>query len=1201
MKSTIIHFINKTTQRLADTWLRLTLAFAGAAALLWFLVRVIPKPSRASYPCQRAAFPVATSFVIWLCGVFAIKALTARRNLTRLCAGALTILGIVGWTLVSFTDDSAAQQKKAATDFNFIPAPPNQPVGIARGINPGRVVWARDPLATKWAGNWKQKSDQWWLDENTDQTRVDALLAATLTKLTSTTTSADAWQALFEHYNQTARGMSQRGYQPGEVVAVKINLNNSTGSAKTDNYIDASPQSVLAMVRQLVNDAHVRQQDVLVYDARRYLSPYLLTKVWSEFKDVRFLQQSAPKENQPKHPVYGDYSRLESANANWVEGVEYSNGKYKDAKLIPKAVFDATYIVNLALLKAHSYPYNEKDGGDNGQTGLTMTGKNHFGSIKGTPELHSAINTDQEAVKNAYSPIVDLAASPNLGAKTILFVLDGLYSGRKWQSYPQHFPNPPFNNRTEPYENPDWPASILASMDGVALDSVGLDILFAQTKNNNDEKGRPRILIRANADDYLFEMATPDHAPSGTVYKQGGKVVTSLGVHERWDSDATMRYSRNLDPAHGQGIELIYLPLGGARNESAAAAGTPLSPAVLPGNGLAQHDFFYAGESSVLRMSIVRGGQVVWTYTHPGHGEISDAVLQPNGNILFAHQFGVTEITPDKKVVWNYDAPPNTEIHTAQPCGTNSVWLIQNGNPAKFIVLNKTTGAIENQFALPVKNTNSTHGQFRHARMTDAGTLLVAHMDLDKVCEYDLTGRELWSVAVPNPWSATPLPNGNILAVSNQKFVREINRQGGTVWEWRPADAADYKFFNLQLAWRLANGNTLINQWSGKLSDTNSPAQAIEVTPDKKVVWALRAWTPPADLGSATTIQILDEPATNVTPAAAATATNATPNATATAATTATATATNDAPPHIWPGKGLAQHPFLYAGEWDTRKPDQSMFLVRDGRVVWQYSIPLHLPDKHIQEFDDATLLSDGNIIFSRMAGAGMISPDKKLVWNYDAPPGTEVHSIQSIGKDRVLIMRNGNPAQAMIFNTASNLVEKEIPIPTTIKGTHGQFRHIRMTPTGTILVGHMSEGKVVEYDQTGKEVWSVQAQHPWQAIRLKNGNTLITGDGAKYVREVNPQGETVWELTQADVPDIKLGNIQAANRLASGNTVVCNWIAGDNNQAHWPGTVQVFEVNPAKAVVWALSAWQDPDLGPATSIQLLDEPGTPEAMDQQR
>jgi hypothetical protein len=260
-------------------------------------------------------------------------------------------------------------------------------------------------------------------------------------------------------------------------------------------------------------------------------------------------------------------------------------------------------------------------------------------------------------------------------------------------------------------------------------------------------------------------------------------------------------------------------------------------------------------------MFIVRGGKIVWDYTHPAKGEISDATWLPNGNILFARQHGVTEITADKQVVWNYDAPTNTEVHTAQPFGTNSVWLIQNGDPAKFMVINKANGQTENEFVLPVGNPKNTHGHFRHARLTDAGTLLVAHMDLGKVVEYDLTGKALWSLPVPGIWSATPLKNGNILVASNQKFVRELNRQGDVVWEWKPGDTPDYKLSNLQLATRLPNGDTLINnwfnQWNGQVDLTNAPVQAIEVTPDKKVVWALRAWTPPADLGPATTIQIL--------------------------------------------------------------------------------------------------------------------------------------------------------------------------------------------------------------------------------------------------------------------------------------------------------------------------------------------------------
>jgi hypothetical protein len=308
--------------------------------------------------------------------------------------------------------------------------------------------------------------------------------------------------------------------------------------------------------------------------------------------------------------------------------------------------------------------------------------------------------------------------------------------------------------------------------------------------------------------------------------------------------------------------------------------------------------------------------------------------------------------------------------------------------------------------------------------------------------------------------------------------------------------------------------------------------------------------------------------------------------------------------PATLPGHGLSEHPFLYAGEWDTRKPlRQSMFIVRDGRIVWQYTMPLKNAAGHIQEFDDATLLSNGNIIFSHMSGATEIRQDKTVVWDYVAPPGTEVHSVQALDRDRVLIMRNGNPAEAMIVNTATQQVEKEIPIPTTVKPTHGQFRHIRMTAAGTILVPHLGEGFVSEYDLDGKEVWSVKALSVWSAIRLKNGNTLLAGDQRAYAREVNPRGETVWEFTQADVPAIKLYNVQTAQRLDNGNTVICCWVANDKNTADWEHTVQVLEVTPAKTIVWALRAWQDPaDLGPATSIQLLDQPGVPEKRgDQQR
>jgi uncharacterized protein (DUF362 family) len=560
------NFLRKIFGFIQQSWQKIIIIAIGFTATIWFLVRVIPKPSRASYPCQRAAFPLASGFVLWLIGLFAIKPFISKiKSLfpTRVWIGSgLTIFilsSFIVWTVAFYSYDTNAAKINATTNYNFVPTKSNSPVGIAKGIFPGRVVWAHDPKATKWKGNWKQESDQYWLDENTDQKRVEAMLETNLTKLTGAKKVEQAWDMIFKYHNEKVRGLKNTGYKSGEIIALKPNFNNTYGPVKNDNWTDESPQLMLAMVKQLVNNAHVDPKDIVIYDVRRFIPHYLLTKVWSAFKEVRFVQGEAPKESQPKNPGYGDYHGLEAPV--WVQGITYSNGKYDKARNIPKQVFDATYLINMAMLKSHSFPYNNMEDGDEGQTGITMCGKNHFGSIQGTPELHAAINTNQEGLKNVYSPMVDLAASPNLGAKTILYLLDGLYCGRKWKTYPLHFPNPPFNNQVEPYENTSWPASILTSLDGVALDCVGLDIYNSQIKNNIDKDGQPRMLLRENADEYLKEMSQANNPPSGTRYMQNGKQLNSLGVYEHWDNDLSRKYSRNLDPKNGKGIELIYKPM----------------------------------------------------------------------------------------------------------------------------------------------------------------------------------------------------------------------------------------------------------------------------------------------------------------------------------------------------------------------------------------------------------------------------------------------------------------------------------------------------------------------------------------------------------------------------------------------------------------------------------------------------------------
>jgi hypothetical protein len=145
----------------------------------------------------------------------------------------------------------------------------------------------------------------------------------------------------------------------------------------------------------------------------------------------------------------------------------------------------------------------------------------------------------------------------------------------------------------------------------------------------------------------------------------------------------------------------------------------------------------------------------------------------------------------------------------------------------------------------------------------------------------------------------------------------------------------------------------------------------------------------------------------------------------------------------------------------------------------------------------------------------------------------------------------------------------------------------VRYTAQGTYLVPFLEMDQVVEYDKNFKEVWKYAIKSPWAAIRLENGNTLITDEKDSLTREVNPKGETVWELRAEELPEAyRYINTQSATRLANGNTIICS--RGGDGQGP-----QLVEVTAEKKVVWVLRDWAN--FGPATAVQILDEPGIPE------
>ncbi len=287
------------------------------------------------------------------------------------------------------------------------------------------------------------------------------------------------------------------------------------------------------------------------------------------------------------------------------------------------------------------------------------------------------------------------------------------------------------------------------------------------------------------------------------------------------------------------------------------------------------------------------------------------------------------------------------------------------------------------------------------------------------------------------------------------------------------------------------------------------------------------------------------------------------------------------------PGNGLAQHPMLYVGENCNK-----MYLVKDGKTIWSYSTGKG------PEYDDIWMLSNGNILFTRMQYVALITPDKKVLWRYDCNNSkgdehTEVHACQPIGLDKVMFVVSGLPPKLFVVNikTGKVEVEHELPYikPAKASDIHPQLRRARVTAQGTYLVSLLNMGRVMEYDKNFKEIWSYKSTKPWAAIRLKNGNTLITDETDWLTREVNKKGETVWEFNcKTDLPaEYQFTSApQTCTRLLNGNTI----FTSRGQAGKGP---QLIEVTRDKKVVWVLQDWKN--IGDATAVQILDDPGIPE------
>ncbi len=528
----------KITDYLKKFWLRTGFFILGLGSLIWFLMRVIPKPSRAGYPCIKVSAPLAASFVTYLLGLgtftFLMRKATERLKKSKyVVAFVFVILGLLAGTVTVVNNTSTIR----AESFQG-PQAANEPMGTAKGTFPGRVVWVHDANAT----NEDYDGDSptyWYEDDNTNQEFVNAMLSEGLQQLTGTSSDAEAWDVLFKYYNN-AKGKGDVGYTAGEKIVIKINLNgwgNKWGTTPPRN-INTSPQLCWALLDQLVNAAGVAEADIGIGDSNRDMDDFTYAKCHSDFLDVEYWGTSPGRT-----PIKRSSSKV----------VIYSDGV--NEQYLPQQYLDAEYMINVPVFKKHH------------RAGISLATKNHFGSIApfhdGAWDLHPSLpcpEADGEVENGeygAYRCFVDLMGHKDLGAKTFIYIIDGIWGSTNWGHPPVKFRMTPFND--------DYPNSLFLSQDPVALESVGYDFLYKEFDEDHPTEGGVATGDKgpfpqfSGTDDYLQQAADPANWPSGLSYdpENDGTVLESLGTHEHWNNDIDKQYSRNLGT--GEGIELVNI------------------------------------------------------------------------------------------------------------------------------------------------------------------------------------------------------------------------------------------------------------------------------------------------------------------------------------------------------------------------------------------------------------------------------------------------------------------------------------------------------------------------------------------------------------------------------------------------------------------------------------------------------------------
>lgn len=278
---------------------------------------------------------------------------------------------------------------------------------------------------------------------------------------------------------------------------------------------------------------------------------------------------------------------------------------------------------------------------------------------------------------------------------------------------------------------------------------------------------------------------------------------------------------------------------------------------------------------------------------------------------------------------------------------------------------------------------------------------------------------------------------------------------------------------------------------------------------------------------------------------------------------------------------GDIKHSFLTLG-------GQTAIIGENSEVLWSYRGGSR----------DGFVLPNGNVLIAFAKSVEEVTRDNKVVFSYQIDPGnSEIGTTQRLYNGNTLVTElGGNPR--LLEVTPGGQIVLEIPLQPETDNAHMQTRMARQLKNGNFLVPHLLAFAVKEYSPDGSIVNTFKTDFPelggrpaenwpFTAIRIDNGNTVVSLTHGNKVVELNPAGAIVWKITNDDV-DGWFADPCGSQRLANGNTVI-------GSHARQEG-VFLIEVTREKKIVWRSG---HPAAKAVHEFQILTtngkpEPGTP-------